>query len=135
MTPHSHLSIKPKLDLWGSIASITCAIHCSVLPIVLSLGLMSGWSWLANEWIDLLLIIISAILVYWSLGSGYRDVHHHKGPLSLALLGFLLFGLGHFGFHEYEMFFSTLGGILIAGSHFFNWRLNKQHLLSCKIAK
>lgn len=130
---HDHNKIKPELDLWGSIASITCAIHCSLLPFALSVGMLSGWSWLANEWVELGFIIISLILVTWSLGSSYRDVHQHKGPLSIAILGFVVFAAGHFLWHDLEMYLSTAGGLLIASSHYYNWKLNKQHVVTCKV--
>lgn len=131
---HDHNKVKPALDLWGSIASITCAIHCSLLPFVISLGMLSGWKWLQNEWVDFGFILISLILVTWSLGSSYKDVHQKKGPLTLAIIGFIVFGLGHFLWHhEYEMYLSTAGGLLIASSHYFNWKLNKTHLVSCDV--
>ncbi len=130
---HDHNKIRPNLDIWGSIASLTCAIHCSILPIVLSFGILSGWSWLENEWIDFGFILISLFLVTWSLGSGYRSVHHIKTPLIIAICGFAIFAIGHFLFHELEIYLSTIGGLLITYSHYKNWKLNQEHVVACQV--
>jgi hypothetical protein len=94
--------------------------------------MLSGWSWLENEWIDLGFILLSLILVVWSLGSSYRSVHHNKTPLIIAITGFIIFAMGHFLFHELEIYLSTIGGLLITFSHYLNWKINKEHVISCK---
>jgi len=114
------------MDVLGTWASLICAIHCALTPLVLSYGLLGGLSIFENEMWDMALIAISAILAIASLTYGYRTSHRDKMPLTAAFLGFILIAVGHIGLHSYQGHMITaIGGLLIAFAHIYNAGLRK----------
>ncbi|MEM6642639.1 MAG: MerC domain-containing protein [Bacteroidota bacterium] len=115
------------LDFIGFTASMLCALHCAALPLLLTLGPLAGLQFLDNPWIEYTIIIISLIIATSSLLSSYRE--HHRKPLALmiAILGFVLIGLGRLEGPEWaESVLTSCGGSLIAVAHLVNWNLIKQ---------
>jgi hypothetical protein len=114
------------LDILGFSASFLCAIHCVLLPLVLSFGLAGGLPWLESHSLELALIFSTLIMASWSL-LGSWPKHHKTQPMLLAALGFLII----FGVHLLDgnvaHYVSALGGTLIAYAHFINWRLLHPH--------
>jgi len=114
------------MDVLGTWASLLCAVHCALTPLVVSYGLLGGLSIFENEIWDLALIGISAILALTSLVNGYRNQHKDMVPLMAAFLGFIIIAIGHVGTHSMMGHFITaLGGILIAFAHIYNAALRK----------
>jgi len=114
------------LDVLGTWASLICAIHCAVTPLVISYGLLGGMSLFENETWDVTLIIVSAILACVSLVSGYARSHRDLGPLIAALFGFAIIFMGHVGSHSLSSHMITAsGGLLIAVAHIYNAALRK----------
>lgn len=116
------------LDLLGFFTSLTCAIHCAAVPFLLTMGVFSGIRWIASDWLELTVILLSFVLVSLSFVRSHR--RHHKG-LAVALLvggGFVLIFVGHTTASELlEVGLTSAGALLIAASHFWNWKL-LQHL-------
>lgn len=112
-------------DFAGFIASMLCAIHCSILPVLLSFGFLSGWQWMRGEAVEWVLISFSLVIACWSLLKGYR--HHHKNSaLILVVIGFGLFAIGLQMEGMVERTMTSIGGLTIAISHIVNWRLSLQ---------
>lgn len=118
--------INKYLDLLGFSASFLCAIHCVLLPLVLSLGLAGGIPWLESHSLEMMLIVSTLIMASWSL-LGSWPKHHNRKPLMLAAIGFVII----FGVHLLEgdiaHYVSAIGGVFIAYAHYLNWRLLHQH--------
>lgn len=114
------------LDILGFSASFLCAIHCVLLPLVLSFGLAGGLPWLESHSLELVLIFSTLIMASWSL-LGSWPKHRKIEPMLLASLGFVII----FGVHLLEgdlaHYFSAVGGALIAYAHYINWRLLHPH--------
>jgi len=111
------------LDWVGFSASVLCAIHCAVLPFVLSLGPLAGLRFLTHPGIEPMVIIFSFVVASVSLGHGYRKHHSNKTPLVVVIFGFLLIGTGHFFHYEWlETSLTVMGASLIAVAHLINWK-------------
>ena len=115
------------LDFLGFSASMLCAMHCALLPFVMTVGVLSGLSWLNAPWIEISFILISIVLAAFSLYPAYKKEHANAKPLQIATLGFFLLFLSRIAGHGsvYEVIPIVIGGILIAISHIINWQLLK----------
>ena len=112
-------------DLAGFATSFLCAIHCMAWPFLLSLPAF-GSSFLADmPWLETLMIVAALLIALAVLGHGHFRGHHRRLPLILALLGFLCILLGRTFFFDWEQLLTVLGSLLVAGSHFLNWRLSR----------
>lgn len=117
---------KLNLDFLGMSASLLCAVHCSVLPLLLTVGLVGGFSWLEHPAVEVTFIICSLMLAWLSLLPGWRRGHGRIEPILIMLVGFGLIVLAHVLHEQYEGLLMTLGGLAIAIAHFLNWRLSKK---------
>lgn len=114
------------LDKAGAAASLTCAIHCAVLPLVITLLPLLGLTFLADERLEWGLLGLSALLGVSSLCLGFRE-HGRRHALVILAIGLSLIALGHIS-EERERGRSAvlvvfLGGSTIALSHLLNRRL------------
>jgi hypothetical protein len=114
------------LDKIGITASTACAIHCALLPFVLTLLPLWGLDFLASPVTEISMILLSLILGAWSLGKSYRKVHHRVLPIIILILGFACIVTGHFsGISILEPILIPAGGFAIASAHFLNLKLAK----------
>jgi hypothetical protein len=72
-----------RLDTLGASASLLCAIHCAVLPFVLTLLPVLGLSFLVGETVEWILVGLAVGLAALSLLLGFR---RHRSLRVLALL-------------------------------------------------
>lgn len=121
------------IDFFGFFASFLCAIHCSLLPFVMTVGMLSGLSWMAEPWVEVTFIILSIILATMSLYPSYKKQHHKDKALKIAGLGFALLLISRLVGHgsRVEVIAIVIGGLLIAVAHVVNWRLLKTSKLCC----
>lgn len=124
-----------KVDRAGATASFLCAIHCALMPFVVTLLPVFGLSFLSSEPIEWALLAASATLGTLSLCLGYRE---HRSRRVFAVLGIalalLLMGRLHGGEHSHaanhadqaahlpsmNVIFMVLGGLAMMGAHLFN---------------
>lgn len=130
-----------RLDRAGTIASFLCALHCALLPLVITLLPLLGLGFLASEPVEWLLLLVSACLGVLSICFGFRE---HRSPRVWALAGTAIAVLvaarvwahgahdsHHAGHHHDISFFSTwletglmvMGGTLMMSAHWLNQRL------------
>jgi hypothetical protein len=114
------------LDTAGATTSLLCAIHCAVLPLVVTLLPLVGLSFLADERTEWVLLGLSALLGVTSLCLGYR-AHRRRRALVVLSIGLALLALGRMSEErEIETFGVPLivtGGLIVAGAHWINHRL------------
>lgn len=115
------------LDKAGAAASLLCAIHCALMPIVLTLLPLAGLAFLADERVDWALISLSAVLGISSLCLGYRR-HRSRRALAFLSAGLALLVLGHFLKEQQHgsavsVLLLVAGGATIAAAHWMNRRL------------
>ncbi|MEE9371954.1 MAG: MerC domain-containing protein [Saprospiraceae bacterium] len=119
------------LDKAGMLVSGLCAIHCSILPILLVLGVGTGFGWMLSHEVELIFLIVSLLIASYSLVQGYIKVHRRIGIVVLAFIGFFLLILGH----EIEAFtlgivLSTVGGISILLAHLASFRSRSRCIIT-----
>lgn len=111
------------LDKVGAGASFLCAIHCSILPVAVSLLPIIGLSWLADENIERCFLAISAFLGIFSLCWGF-SVHRKMHALAVLATGIGLMAVGHIAEDTtWGVVVAVAGGLSIATSHLINHKL------------
>jgi hypothetical protein len=116
------------IDKVGMFSSATCAVHCMLLPFLISILPLYGLSFIVNESFEIIMLMASITLAILSLCLGYKT-HKNKKMFFLFSAGISLILLGRFA-HENNWGFSSIvilfiGGLLISGSHFVNNKLCK----------
>jgi len=109
-------------DALGVSASVACAIHCAVLPLILSSLPLFGINILNNIFFESGMILLALIIGTYSLSHGYSRHHHHHLPLTIFILGMFLLVLKQF-FPALHTLLLIPAVILIITAHYFNWRL------------
>jgi len=119
------------IDRIGMFSSLTCAVHCLIVPLFITLIPVFGISLFVSESFEWGLLAFSAILGISSLCFGYRK---HKSLKAFAYLssGIMLIVIGrlhhnHSSTHGLELDLFTLvlvfGSLLVAASHYLNNKL------------
>ena len=122
--------LKTRKDTLGMWMSGLCIVHCIVTPIlVVSLGAGLAISWLASEWVHVLLFIPILFLVATSIVPTFANFQYWPGFL-LAIAGLLSLAAS-FAFHGWlEEFLAVAGGTCVFVAHYLNARflrcLNKK---------
>ena len=115
------------LDRAGILTSMLCAVHCMIVPMLISISAFSSWAFLNDERIENVVLLLSAIIALWSLLPSYLKVHRKVTPVVILLSGFLLIGLSRFMVNVNESVLASSGAALVASAHFFNYRFCKKH--------
>ena len=112
-----------RLDKWGMSASLFCAIHCALLPIVAGVLPLLGLSFLGNHAIEDTVIVFAFIVASLSLVPSYFRTHRKALALVLFALGFGLILIGHAITQEWlEAPLAVAGGLGVAIAHWVNHR-------------
>ncbi len=112
-----------KLDRAGATASFVCAIHCAIMPFVITVLPLLGLGFLSSEPVEWALLSCSAVLGTLSLCVGFRQHKQRRvfGVLGLAM-AFLVAGRI---LHEHHLgwwgpIFMVIGGFTMMAAHVFN---------------
>ena len=111
-----------KLDRLGMAASLACAVHCALMPLLVSALPL----FLQDERLEWVLVGTSAGLGVGSLTRGFRR-HGQKLALCVLALGLTLLASGRFveeANNPGGVLLVVLGGMMVAFSHFLNHRLS-----------
>lgn len=112
-----------KLDNIGMTASTLCAIHCAAVPVFFTSLPLFGLGFLANPWVEWIMILVALIVGVSAIGNDFLNSHHRLLPLVLLVVGFVAIVLGHiFTKGWLEAIIVPAGGITIAIAHFFNYK-------------
>ena len=81
--------IKPlNWDLMGMVTSVACAIHCAILPLILTSLPILGINIINNSSFEWSMIGIAFIVGSYALSHGYRRHHRNWKPLIVFATGF-----------------------------------------------
>lgn len=80
------------LDRTGVIASIGCAIHCLIAPILVIMTPALG-GWWVHPWTHVLIALLVLPIAGMALMRGYRQ-HHQRWIVGLGGLGMMLVSVG-----------------------------------------
>ena len=130
-------AVAPKSGRWwhladrvGATASFLCAVHCALLPFVLTVLPLLGLGFLAGHRFERCFVMFAATLALFALINGYRR-HRRPLPLLLALPGLALLLLGVTWASGYSILVHstmvTCGGLLVASAHFVNLYIDRRH--------
>jgi hypothetical protein len=118
-----------KLDHVGMTASTLCAIHCAIVPILLTFLPLAGMGFLAAPLFEWGMITLALLLGVSSIFLSYVRTHRRALPLLLLVAGFAALVLGHIYLKGWiEAVVVPLGGLTIAVAHFVNFK----YVGSCK---
>ncbi len=111
-------------DAFGVGASIACAIHCAVLPLLFSSLPLFGLDFVQNKLFEYFMIGLAFVIGVYSLSHGFRKHHHRFYPILIFSVGFI-FLLGKEINPKMEIMFLVIAVTLIISAHYFNYKLCK----------
>ncbi|MFT3682062.1 MAG: MerC domain-containing protein [Ferruginibacter sp.] len=109
-------------DLVGIGTSLLCAVHCALLPLLMTSLPLFGVNIIHNMAFEWTMIAIAFVVGNYALVHGY--IKHHRSPVPIMIFaaGFILLLFKQF-FHEIENWLLIPAVILIVSAHFYNYRL------------
>jgi len=116
------MKVKLNWDALGITTSIACAIHCALLPIIVTTLPIFGINIVNNMAFEWGMIALAFVVGSYALFHGYQTHHRSYIPLALFGAGFIFLLLKQF-FHQFEYFFLIPAVILIVSAHYYNYRL------------
>jgi len=115
------MNLKVNWDSVGIATSVACAIHCAILPLMISSLPFFGVNLIHSSVFEWSMIAIAFFVGAYSLYHGYTRHHRSMIPFLIFSVGFLLLVSKQF-FSFYEMAFLIPAVILIICAHLLNLR-------------
>lgn len=109
-------------DALGITASLACAIHCAVLPLILTSLPIFGIDIIHNYFFEFGMIALAFVVGLFALYHGYKK-HHHKFLPALVFSAGISFLLLKEFFHDYHLWLLIPAVALIVSAHYLNYRL------------
>ena len=116
------MNIKINWDGLGILTSIACAIHCALLPLIVTSLPLFGINIIHNGYFEWSMIAIAFFVGAYSLFHGYVKHHQSFFPVAIFSLGFTFLISKQF-FPALEIVLLTPAVLLIISAHYFNYRL------------
>ncbi|MEO6488706.1 MAG: MerC domain-containing protein [Ferruginibacter sp.] len=116
------MSLKVNWDGLGIATSLACAIHCAILPLMLTSLPLFGINVIHNLFFEWSMIVLAFVVGSYSLFHGYNKHHRSLLPVMIFAAGFVFLFTKQF-FHSYETYFLIPAVILIVSAHYINYRL------------
>ena len=116
------MNIKLNWDALGIGTSILCAIHCALLPVLMSTLPIFGVNIIHNLIFEWGMIVLAFVVGSYSLFHGYIKHHRSLVPVLIFTFGFIFLVLKQF-FVQYEIPFLLIAVVLIISAHYYNYRL------------
>lgn len=114
------LKMKINLDGLGITASLLCAIHCAVLPLLFTSLPLLGVDIIQNRNFEYGMISLAFGIGSYALYHGYRRHHHRLTPFILLAIGFVFLTLKEvLPRHHVWMVVPAL--LFIVSAHYFNY--------------
>ena len=113
-------------DALGIGASLACAIHCALLPLLLNSLPLFGVDIIENVAFEIGMIVLALCIGGYSLYHGYKKHHHNPLPLTIFFAGFIFLVLKQF-FIQFETWLLVPAVLLIITAHLMNYRFCRVH--------
>jgi len=110
----------------GVATSLACAVHCAILPLVLTSLPIFGVNIIENMSFELFMIFLAAGIGVYSLWHGYRKHHHNFLPLTVFLAG-IAFLFAKQIWHNFEYWLLPIAVVLIISGHLMNYKACRIH--------
>ena len=120
-----------KLERLGTLASVACAIHCALLPVVIGAGAAGTFSFLNQEPVEWGLVTLAAVVGTVAAWKGFRT-HGNLAVVTVMLVAVaalvahaahLFDEAGHEGHNHGVAWSGVVAGIALAASLFVNNRM------------
>lgn len=109
-------------DALGITASLACAIHCAILPLLLTSLPVFGINIIHNYAFEYAMIGLAFAVGMYALYHGYKKHHHKALPVFFFSAGISFLLLKEW-FHDYHILLLIPAVILIVAAHYINYRL------------
>lgn len=120
------MKFKINWDAFGIAASVACAIHCAVLPLILSSLPLFGVNIIENQGFEFVMIALAFVVGVYSLYHGRKKHHHSYYPMLLFAAGIsLLFVKSMLHSHSLMLLIPAVTLVVIA--HYLNYKLCRVH--------
>ena len=119
------MNIKLNWDAMGIGTSVACAIHCALLPVIVTSLPVFGINIIHNSFFEWGMIALAFVVGVYSLYHGYITHHHSFIPVLIFAVGFIFLVLKQF-FIAFEYLFLAIAVLLITTAHYKNYRLCKK---------
>ena len=123
----SLLSASRGADRVGVAGSVLCAVHCALMPLLLSALPALGVGMSASVDWDQAFVVFATLLGVATLSLGFRRHRAHRA-WALLVPGLVMVWIGSFtSLHDHSsghVLMMTTGGLLIAAAHVINLRLS-----------
>lgn len=113
--------VRINFDALGIATSVLCAIHCALLPLLLSSLPLLGINIINNQGFEFFMIFLAFVIGIYSLWHGYKKHHQKILPVILFSLGIILLFTKQF-FHQHFLILLIPAVILIVSAHVINYR-------------
>ncbi|PWU02256.1 MAG: MerC domain-containing protein [Bacteroidetes bacterium] len=111
---------KINYDALGIATSVACAIHCAVLPLVLTSLPIFGVNIINNYLFEYGMILLAFLVGAFTLLHGFKKHHHKKLPLTVFSIGIFFLVLKE-TFHEFHIWLLVPAVVMIITAHFLNY--------------
>jgi len=115
---------KVNWDALGITTSVACAIHCAVLPLLLTSLPVFGFDIIRNTFFEYAMIVLAFAVGVYALSHGFRKHHQRILPLSVFSLG-ILFLLAKQVWHQLHIWLLIPAVIAIVSAHYLNYRFSR----------
>lgn len=120
------MRLKINWDALGITASVACAIHCAVLPLLLSSLPVFGFDIIQNAFFEYVMIALAFVVGVYALSHGFRKHHHRLLPITVFSVG-ILFLCAKQIWHTLHLWLLVPAVIAIISSHYLNYRFCQAH--------
>jgi hypothetical protein len=114
--------LKINWDALGIGASLACAIHCAVLPLLYTTFPLFGVNIIHNPFFEWFMILLALAIGINALWHGFLKHHHSKWPVTLLVTGFT-FLIAKEWLPGYHTLMVVIAVAFIVSAHFLNYRL------------
>ena len=115
------MKIKLNWDALGIVTSVACAIHCAILPLLITSLPVFGINIVDNKLFEWGMIALAFVVGAYALVHGYMVHHRSIIPIIIFCIGFIFLILKQF-FHELDYWFLPPAVILIVSAHYYNYK-------------
>ena len=118
------MSSKINLDALGMTASLLCAIHCALLPLLVASLPIMGINIIHNIRFEYGMIGLAFIIGIVALWHGFRRHHRRVLPVLLFSCGMALLVAKQI-WHSYELAILPFAVLGVLGAHWLNFRWSR----------
>ena len=116
------MGFKANWDGLGIFTSIACAIHCAVLPLVVTSFPLFGVEIIHNLVFEWFMIAVAFGVGLYALYHGFITHHRNKLPMIFFGIGMTSLVLKQL-LHQWEMIFLLTAVVMIVCAHYHNFML------------